>query len=601
MMNTSLVIRTFAFALVLVMTATGLWATGAEEQPAAAADKKYVTDPSTGEVVVAPQYGGTITFARNNEPAGPDVVISGPWAQAYVAGVLEKLARGDWALDREEFDFKSHYTPLSALTGQLAESWSQPDPLTYVVKVRQGVHWHDKPPMNGRELTADDVVYNFHRITGTGSGFTEPSEWATDWKGLQVESIEATDQWTVVVKLKELNLAALAAIIDEGRVGWIYPPEVIKEHGGVTDWRNLVGTGPLMLTDWTEGSSITWDKNPDYWGTDEKYPQNRLPYIDRLRTLVMPEPATYLAALRTGRVDYIGPIGATTMKTLDQVESLQRTNPEIVVDPLIARSNNGFGMNVQLPPFDDIRVRKALQMAINLDEIGNAYYKGYADMTPQGSANRAFTCCVTQFEEWPEDVKRVFDYDPEGADALLDEAGYKRGADGIRFKTGLAHNESYDLNYVQLVASYWDQIGIDVEIDVYAGAQHGALVRARDYEMISAEAAGRAVGPPLSWWHYRYTPGSFDKSNVNDPWYSAKVEAARNATTLEEYYSMVKELDQYAVEQFWQVWGGAAPQYVAFQPWVKGFNGEMAVGRGQYNTVFTRLWVDSELKEEMGH
>ena len=60
------------------------------------------------------------------------------------------------------------------MIGQLAESWETPDALTIIVHIRQGVHWHDKPPMNGRELTADDIVYNYHRLTGTGSGFTEP-------------------------------------------------------------------------------------------------------------------------------------------------------------------------------------------------------------------------------------------------------------------------------------------------------------------------------------------------------------------------------------------------------------------------------------------
>ena len=68
----------------------------------------------------------------------------------------------------------------------------------------------------------------------------------------------------------------------------------------------MVGTGPYMLTEWVEGSSISWDKNPDYWGYDEKYPQNRLPYIDEIRALVMPDEATRLAALRTAKVDYVG-------------------------------------------------------------------------------------------------------------------------------------------------------------------------------------------------------------------------------------------------------------------------------------------------------
>ena len=186
------------------------------------AGKKYVTDPTTGKVVSAPQYGGTITFARKDEPAGPDTVVSGPWAQAYVAGVLDKLVIADWATPRDEFDFVYHKVPTNTI-GALAESWSQPDPLTYIVKVRQGVHWHDKPPMNGRELTAQDIEYNYHRILGLGSGFTEPSEWATSWKGIEIESITATDKWTVVFKLKELNLGALAAILD-GQNTWIYPP-----------------------------------------------------------------------------------------------------------------------------------------------------------------------------------------------------------------------------------------------------------------------------------------------------------------------------------------------------------------------------------------
>ena len=588
---------TFAFALVLVMAATGLWAAGAEEEPAAAADKKYVTDPSTGKVVVAPEYGGTITFARKDEPAGPDTVISGMWAQAYVAGVNEKLAWPDWATPRDEFDFVYHNVPTNTI-GSLAESWSQPDPLTYIVKVRQGVYWHDKPPMNGRELIADDIVYNYHRITGTGSGFTERSEWAQALKSVPLESVTATDKWTVVFKLKSLHLNALAAILD-GTIAWIYPPEVIKEHGDVTDWRNLVGTGPMMLTDLVEGVSITWDKNPDYWGYDEKYPENRLPYIDRLRALFMPEDPTYLAALRTGRIDYIGPISGNAIMSQDQLESLKRTNPELVIYPYIDRSDNAIGMNTQRPPFDDIRVRKAMQMALNLEEINDGLYGGFADVTPQGVINRSLTCCVTQFEEWPEEVKKGFMYDPAGAEKLLDEAGYPRGADGIRFKTELMHLVFRPLSYVELLASYWNKIGIDVEIDSPPVPSFASRRGERDFEMISAEAAMRWNALVLE---SRYLPTtSYNSANVNDPVYTAMHEAAAAATTIEEYNSIIKELDQYGIEKFWEIWGGLAPQYVAIQPWLVGFNGETMLGTGQYTTIFSRLWVDSELKEAMGH
>ena len=589
--------KSVAILIGFALTATGLWAVGADEEgSAAAADKKYVTDPSTGKVVVAPQYGGTITIGRGDEPDGPDAVVSGPWATAYVSGVVEKLAIADWATPRDKFDFQFLNVPTNTI-GALAESWSQPDPLTYVVNVRQGVRWHDKPPMNGRELTAQDIEFNYHRITGMGSGFTEPSEFVANLN-LPFESITATDDSTIVFTLKELNLGAMGGILD-GAIAWIYPPEVIREHGDVTEWRSLVGTGPIMLTDWVEGSSVTWDKNPDYWGHDEKYPENRLPYIDQLRVLFMPEVATRLAALRTGRIDYIGPYQGSAISTLDQVESLERTDPELVIHPITSRSNSAIGMNVQVPPFDDIIVRKALQMAINLEEINRAFYGGRSDMTPQGSLNRSFSEIVTQFEDWPEDVKRVFDYDPEGAEALLDEAGYPRDADGIRFKTALMWLDLRPLSYAELLASYWKRIGVDVEIDIAEIASFGARRNDRDFEMISAEAAIKwdpvvAVGrltPPQGW----------NSSNVDDPWYTATVEAARAATTLDEQRRMVGELNQYGIEKFWLIWGGIAPTYAVAQPWLVGYNGELELGWSQANSVFTRLWIDQDLKQAMGH
>ena len=144
-------------------------------------------------------------------------------------------------------------------------------------------------------------------------------------------------------------------------------------------------------------------------------------------------------------------------------------------------------------------------------------------MIPQGQANRAFTCCLTQFEEWPEEVKKVFDYDPEGAEALLDEDGHRRGADGIRFKTALMWLDLRPLSYAELFASYWKRIGVDVEIQVEPLASFAARRSERDFEMISAEAAGRWFPMVLV---QRFTPAaSWNSSNVNDPWYNAKFEA----------------------------------------------------------------------------
>ena len=174
-----------------------------------------------------------------------------------------------------------------------------------------------------------------------------------------------------------------------------------------------------MLTDWVEGSSITYEKNPDYWGFDEKYPENRLPYTDMIRTLVMPEESTFVAALRTRRLDFTGVLSGSSITSLDKAESLRRTNPEIVQWPHLNRSDNSHVFDVAQPPFDDLRVRTAMQMALDLDTINNTYFKGLAVSTPYGLLR--VPGYHIPFAEWPEEVKKGYMYDPEGAEKLLDE------------------------------------------------------------------------------------------------------------------------------------------------------------------------------------
>ena len=152
-MNIVQITRIIAVTSVLVLTATGVWAAGADEEPAAAAEKEMVLDPRTGEMVEAPRYGGTLTYATVMPETGTaDVAVNGRSGLLLVQGVLEKPSIANWALPRDEWgrSMTSSDTPLWSLTGSLAESWETPDDTTIVLNIRQGVHWHDKPPMNGR-------------------------------------------------------------------------------------------------------------------------------------------------------------------------------------------------------------------------------------------------------------------------------------------------------------------------------------------------------------------------------------------------------------------------------------------------------------------
>ena len=568
--------------------------------------KKYVTDPTTGKVFSAPEYGGTITFAIKADGASTNVDMHTGGNGGMVSAVNEKLATLNWALDRDLYPFTGGYmTPVFALTGALAESWEQRDDTTYVFNIRQGVQWHDKAPMNGRELTAKDVEHSFHRMLGnklTGTQFSEadPSPGGGPLGALPFESVTATDKYTVVMKMKEQpGVSALKLILDWFNM-FIQPPEVIEEHGDISDWRNLVGTGPYELTDWVHGSFFTYTKNPNYWGYDPKYPENRLPYVDEVKGLVIVEHATRLAGLRSGQLDYIGMPGSTQIFEINQHLSLQRTNPEILQYPWTQRSDNAAHFNITKPPFDDIRVRQAMQMALDLETMNESYFKGFGDTIPRGFVGRVFPDYTTLFEEWPEELKKTYMYDPEGAEALLDAAGYPRGADGIRFKTTFMQFDRWPVSWTEFRVAYWREIGIDIDIETPAGAEYWPRRRAGDYDMAS-EISG-VNGDPL-WVISTFYSGFGSLAShisVVDAQYDAWYEAALAATTPGEMKGLIKQMDMRVIEEHWVIWGPTAPQFNVGQPWVMGYDGEGIIGGGTSHVLFKYLWIDSELKKRMG-
>ena len=182
--------------LTLTLMVAAFWVS-----PAAA--QQYVTDPATGKTWTAPQYGGTLTWAHKQFPKSTDPYSVGGWGPHFISAVNEKLAFGDWAVDREKVvDLAWTYTGPEMYRGCLAESWEMPDATTFIFHIRQGVYWHDKAPMNGRQFDADDVVYNWHRYLGQGD-FTEegPSPLGYITQGLEESSVTATDKWTVEFKL----------------------------------------------------------------------------------------------------------------------------------------------------------------------------------------------------------------------------------------------------------------------------------------------------------------------------------------------------------------------------------------------------------------
>ena len=581
-----------SMALAFALVATVSFAAGESDSAgaAAAAEKKYVTDPTNGMVYTAPEYGGSLTYGASYEPPNSDAMIGGIGAGSAASGVVEKLGIANWGIDRSVNNLANEFLLVDHFTGALAESWDVPDPQTYVFHIRQGVRWHDKAPMNGRELTAEDVVYNFNRW--------RTSDQNTRLDELPYESITATDRYTVEIKLQDPPLDVLLVLIDDN-IAFMNAPEVIEQHGDVADWRNLVGTGPFMLTDWVEGSAITWAKNPDYWGHDEKYPDNRLPYVDEVVRLIMPDQATRVSAMRTGKIDYLAHNGHGQFYTVDAVESLERTNPELRVNAYYFRAGESAGFNMTMPPFDDIRVRHAIQMAIDLDTINTTYYKGWMRPEPMGSI-QPFTGYSIPFAEWPEEVKQYYRYDPAGAEKLLDDAGYPRGADGIRFKTADTVLNPASIGHHEIVQGYLAEIGVEVAIRQSDWPTFQASFQRSDYEGMGNWSQGTPYRPLIiltgpSTGHASNVPG------LSDPVYDALIEQLQVAATEEEYQRLGREADFWLVENHIFLWGGLNPWFNVTQPWVQGYDGDFYMGVWNKNAVYARLWIDQALKKEMGN
>ena len=590
--------RLLSMALAFALGATVTFA-AAEGEEASAAEKEMVLDPSTGEMVTAPEYGGTIRAVVNLKNEGID-----PYYR-YTAGfwiglVNEKLGRGDWAIDRSVFGYTTTFLPLEVLAGLLAESWESPDPLTYVFKIRDGVVWHDKAPVNGRQLTAHDVEYSFDRILGLdGHEPTPDVAGGADLLKISFDAVTATDDFTVEFKLKEPSLLALGSILRDAP-SIIVAREVVEQFGDIQDWRNVTGTGPYQLTDVLEGSSWTYTKVDDYWGFDPKYPANRLPYADTVELLIVNDPTAITSLIRSGQADFSGFALNSHLSSVDAAVSLQQTNPNLVLHPFAYRSETAFNFDNQKEPWSDIRVRQALSMAIDQESIAENYMQGWGDASPVGGVGKAVLGYFTPYEEWPEDVKQYYRYDPEAAEKLLDEAGYPRDADGVRFKTIYEHYEFTDLGYYQIAMDYLRQIGIDVEIQEVTRAEFVDKALNHTYlglrnEVWAAEYPS-APGAIAAYW----TKNGWRPSNVSDPEFDEYYENALAATTIEEQKEWVQKADMRVIEQLWTIRGPIAPLFGATQPWIKGYNGEGDLGSMNRTDVFQYLWIDQDLKRELG-
>jgi len=300
-----------------------------------------------------PKYGGILNLMQREElPQGLSIHESSTIATVWPASpCFNNLVYFD--------PMKPVETPESII-GELAEKWSWQDGYRNLVFfLRKDVKWHD-----GQRFTSRDVKFTFDLVReasdAQGKLRLNPRK---DWYA-NVEAIEASEPYTVVFRLHRPQPSILM-MLASGQSP-IYPA-----HVPLADQRNrCVGTGPFKFKEWRRGEFVEYVKNPDYFVKGR-------PYLDGLRYVIISERGTRTAALQAGRLDVAGP-GETTKPIADQ---LKAAVPQMVITRVGSLTSPNLLVNHTRPPFNDLRVRRAVDLAIDRE--------GYTGGSCRGQAFRA--------------------------------------------------------------------------------------------------------------------------------------------------------------------------------------------------------------------
>ena len=302
-----------------------------------------------------PKYGGTFRTKLPEsdrptlDPSEPVNVNTNP-LQLFFNG----LVKADFSFT-SAFQNKGNLFKL-LLIGDLASKFEQPDPLTYTFQLNQGVKFHNVEPTNGQELTSDDVKFSF-------DAYRQPDQITKASIFRDVDKIEAIDKYNIKISMKRPAAYFLYSLV--GPLPLIFSRAAYEKQGGLHDAKPT-GTGPFIFDRHDYRSVITAHRNPDYFVKGR-------PYLDGVELRWLPGNASVIAAYRAGQIDAF-----TVYDTYDNVDEILRTEKG-KTDVNVFQNNAGiqpyFAPILNRPPFNDIRIRQGLSMALDRDAMIKARFK----------------------------------------------------------------------------------------------------------------------------------------------------------------------------------------------------------------------------------
>ena len=520
-------------------------------------------DGSASPASGTPVKGGTLTVTYQGEPTELDPAI----AWELTSWGIERLTYQTFlTYAGKPGEAGAELVPDLATEVPSAENGGiSADGKTYTFHLKQGVKF--APPVN-REVTAADFKYSFERMMveplAPATFFYEGIVGATefmDGKAEEISGFKAVDDYTVEITLQKPEGSFLMAMTMPFTS--VMPREWVEKVGKDIK-RKPLGTGPYVITDWTPGQSITAEKNTNWTGETGQW-------VDDMEFLFTANPSTALLQLERGEVDVLG----DGIPAADYARTKQDpTWSEYVYDASEIATYYVF-MNVNEKPFTDVKVRQAVNYAIDTARIQKllagqamALNQVYPDGMPGYQADAQF-----------------YTYDPEKAKALLAEAGYP---DGFKV-TFVGHNVDPFPKLAQAVQNDLTAVGIDASIKL--------MDKATYWDFISLSDSHAAIG--LTDWYQDFP----DPSDFVGPLYTHPSEGSANANfyTNPEVEALYKasntELDpDKRIELFVQMQDiimGDAPSAILYQPVFNGMYGKNVGGyyyHPVWNLQFQEMW-----------
>ena len=458
-----------------------------------------------------PRRGGILNWYVYGDPGRLDIHAESPLSvQQAVAGVYSGLL---------------HYDPddPTKIAGDLAERWTvSPDNLTYTFHLRKGVTWHD-----GQPFSATDVKATFDRVLNPN--FQSPR--CGSMLKPMVAGVEQVDAHTVQFRLKFPAAPFLASIAS----AWcrVVAKHVLDKHGDLTGPQAQIGTGPFKFKRYERGSIIEWERNPRYFVPG-------LPYLDGVRQYILVGVPTQLAAARAGRI-HVWDTWPPMKKT--QADELKRARGDDV-EVYQASINTIFliYMHAQKPPFDNPDLRRAVNLAIDRQELVDKTLEGAgvpcAVLDPKLVGE--FALPLAEVHKLP-GCRQPKDQDIAEAKTLVE----KHYPNGVDVEAAVRSVGGY-IDRAQLVLAQLRKIGIRGTLKTYESAAGFAVYGKGDFTFISSQDRAMVTADPGDLFALVYRTGAGSNwGRWSDATVDALTERGLKETNAEKRKQIYHELQRY--------------------------------------------------------